>query len=96
MPRRRNPKFEPGTVVVFEPANFNQDWWGKLPEAERIKYYGSLGYGAKKQHLFVYLTEILDADGEPSGHCVLVSLDDQHIETMRHTSDFRAATEEEF
>lgn len=88
--------FEPGTVVVWEPNNFNPDFWNKLPEEDRIKYYGPLGYGREKKKLFVYLTEILDADGDPSGHCVLVSMDDQKIETMRHTDEFRKATEEEF
>lgn len=88
--------FEPGTVVVFEPRNFNQDWWVNLPEADRLRYYGPLGYGAKKPKLFVFLCEILMPDGHPSGHCVLVSMDNQKIETMRHTSDFRRATEEEF
>lgn len=84
-------KFEPGTVVVFEPNNFNPKFWGALPEKERIEYYGPLGYGEEKPHLFVFLCEI-----QNSGHCVLVSLNDQHVETMRHTSDFRKATEEEF
>ena len=84
--------FEPGTVVVFNPAAFNPDFWDKLPEEDRIKYYGSLGYGSDKKKFFVFLTEIKNAPG----HCVLVDLDDGHIETMRHTSDFRQVTEEEF
>jgi hypothetical protein len=60
--------FEPGTVVVFNPDSFNPEFWNKLPEKDRIKYYG----------------------------CILVDLDDGHIETMRHTSDFREVYEEEF
>ena len=88
--------FKPGSVVVFDPTHFNPDFWKNLSEEDRIKYYGSLGYGREKPMLFVYMTEIFNADGNPSGHCVLVSLEDQHIEIMRHTSDFRLATEEEF
>jgi hypothetical protein len=88
--------FEPGTVVVFEPQNFNPEFWNNLPEEDRVRYYGPLGYGAEKKKLFVYMCEILCSDGTPSGHCVLVDMDDQHVETMRHTSDFRKATEEEF
>ncbi len=84
--------FEPGTVVVFEPKNFNSEYWGNLPEKDRLKYYGPLGYGQEKLKLFVFLCEIKNAPG----HCVLVSLDDQVVETMRHTSDFREVTEEEF
>jgi hypothetical protein len=83
--------FEPGTVVVFEPKNFNPEYWDKLPEEERLEYYGPLGYGAERPRLFVFLCEIKNAPG----HCVLVSLDDQTIETMRHTSEFREVTEEE-
>lgn len=85
-------KFKNGTVVVFEPKNFNPEYWNNLSENDRIKYYGALGYGAKKPKFFVYLTSIRNAPG----HCVLVSLDDQKIETMRHDSDFREVEEEEF
>jgi len=88
--------FIPGQVVLFDPSNFNPDFWNNLPEADRIKYYGSLGYGQNKKKLFVWLSAILDHEGNDTGHCVLVDMDDQHIETMRHTSDFRLATDEEF
>lgn len=83
---------KPGTVVIFNPSSFNPDFWNKLPEADRIKYYGSLGYGSNKKKFFVFLTEVKNAPG----HCILVDLDDGHIETMRHTSDFREVEEEEF
>jgi len=85
-------RFEPGTVVIFEPKNFNPDFWNKLPEQDKIKYYGSLGYGSEKPKLFVFLTEIKNAPG----HCVLADLDDGKIEVMRHTSDFREVNEDEF
>lgn len=84
-------KFKKGDVVVFEPKNFKKEYWEKLSEENRIKYYGALGYGSKKLKLFVFLTEIKAAPG----HCVLVALDDQKIETMRHMSDFRKVTEDE-
>jgi hypothetical protein len=86
------PTFEPGTVVVFEPNNFNPSYWNALSEEDRVKYYGALGYGQKKKKFFVFLCEIKNAPG----HCVLVSLDDQKIETMRHTDNFREVDEEEF
>ena len=85
-------EFEPGTVVVFDPTHFNPDFWSGLKEKDKIKHYGSLGYGQEKLHFFTFLCEIKNAPG----HCVLVSLEDQHIETMRHTVDFREVTEEEF
>ena len=84
--------FEPGTVVVFAPENFNPEFWDKLSENDRIKYYGSLGYGLEKKKFFVFLTEIKNAPG----HCVLVDLDDGRIEVMRHSSDFREVNEDEF
>lgn len=84
-------KFKPGDTVVFDPSGFNQDWWNKLSEDERKLYYGVLGYGAVKPHLYTFLCE----HRQQPGHCVLVSMQDQHIEIMRHTTDFRLATEDE-
>lgn len=78
-------------MVVFDPSSFNPEFWARLPEEERIKYYGPLGYGSKKTKLFVYVCEIND-----SGHCLLVDMDTGLNVLMRHTSDFRPATEEEF
>lgn len=83
--------FKPGTVVVFDPAHFNPRFWEGLSEEDRVKYYGPLGYGSEKRKLFVYVCEIND-----SGHCLLVDMDTGLNVLMRHTSDFRAATEEEF
>ena len=89
--KKKTKKFKRGTVVVFEPQNLNQEYWDKLSQKDRKKYYGPLGYGSHKLKLFVFITEIRNAPG----HCVLISLDNQKIETMRHTSDFREVTEEE-
>lgn len=91
MKKKKQKKFKRGTVVVFDPTSFHPDFWDGLIEEERIRYYGPLGYGSEKPKLFVFLTEIMNAPG----HCVLVDMDDGHIEVMRHTSDFREATEEE-
>jgi hypothetical protein len=84
-------QFKLGDVVVFEPKNFNPDFWNNLSEKDRRKYYGPLGYGQKKQKLFVFICEVNSAPG----HCVLVSLDNQKIETMRHVYSFRKATKDE-
>ena len=96
-------EFKNGDVVVWDGQNkLNPDYWNKLPEETRIKYYGDLGYGRDKPKLFVYLAPIMtgidpyDDQRYHSGHCVLVSLDDQKIETMRHDFEFRLATDEEF
>lgn len=83
--------FKPGDTVVFDPQGLNQEWWSKQSEADKLKWYGPLGYGAKKLHLFTFICE----HSPQAGHCVLISMQDQHVETMRHTSDFRLATEEE-
>ena len=93
--------FKPGTVVVFDPESFNPKFWDALSEKDRIKYYGHLGYGRDKPKFFVFLCEISTSDHSfsdhgISDHCVLVSLDDQKIETMVHINDFREVTEEEF
>lgn len=84
-------KIKPGTVVVFDPAHDNPKFWENLKEEDRIRYYGELGYGSQRTKLFVFLCEINN-----SGHCVLVDLDTNKVMTMRHTSDFRPATDDEF
>lgn len=84
-------KFKQGTVVVFDPDHFNPKFWDNLSEQDRLRYYAELGYGSDRLKLFVFLCEINE-----SGHCVLIDMDTNKILTMRHTSDFRAATEEEF
>lgn len=89
MPAKR--QFKPGDTVVFDPNNFNPDYWNKLSEEDRIKYYGPLGYGAKRPHFFTYICE----HQPQGGHCVLISMEDQHVETMRHPEDFRLVTEDE-
>lgn len=88
--------FKPGSVVVFESKTFNQEYWDGLSEADRLKYYGALGYGQAKQKLFVYICTILDANQCLSGHCVLMDMDDQHLESMRHYNNFRLATDDEY
>lgn len=88
----KKPKqFKPGDTLVFDPSNFNPEYWDKLSEADRKKYYGAIGYGDERPHLFTFVCE----HRPQSGHCVLVSILDQHVETMRHTTDFRLATEDE-
>ena len=88
--------FPIGAVVVFEPKNFAKNYWDGETEEEKIKYYGPLGYGQEKKKLFVFMCPIYNADGYDSGHCVLMDMDDQHLESMRHSSNFRLATDEEF
>jgi|SRR3990172_13144543 len=83
--------FTPGTVVIFEPNNFHPVYWQGLSDKDKKKYYGPLGYGRERQLLFVFICEIKNAPG----HCVLLSLEDGHVETMRHTYNFREVTEEE-
>ncbi len=85
-------KFKKGTVVVHDTSTFNQKWWAALPEEKRLEYYGPLGYGSEKPVFFVFLTEIRNAPG----HCVLVNLSNQKVETMRHTDEFREVREDEF
>ena len=90
-------EFKQGEVLIWDPKNFNPDFWNKLSEDHRIKYYSKFGYGSDKLKLFVYLCEILDAETkEDSGQCVLVDMQTQEIITMAHSYEFRKATAEEF
>lgn len=83
--------FLPGDTIVFDPTNFNPEYWDNLSESDRLKYYGDLGYGKEKLTLFTFLCE----HSPQTGHCVLVNMDDQKLETMRHINDFRLVTDEE-
>ncbi len=87
-----NKTFSPGTVVVFEPKNFDPEYWDSLTDVARQELYGHLGYGYKKTKFFVFLCEIVTAPG----HCVLVATDTNKVETMRHISNFREVGEDEF
>lgn len=75
------PKFKLGDAVVFD---------REFPPME-AKYYNPLMFKDGKQRVFIFITEINQAPG----HCVLVPLDGGPVEWMRHTADFRLATEDE-
>lgn len=79
------------TVVWIGPEAFNKDYWDKVPEYDRIKYYGPLGYGSEKPVLFTFVCE----HHPQNGHCMLVNMENQKIETMRHINEFRLAGEDE-
>jgi hypothetical protein len=89
MSRRKS--FKLGDTVVFDPSTFNPEHWDGLSEEDRLKYYGVLGYGRTRPHNYTFICE----HSPQTGHCMLVSMEDQHIETMRHTGNFRLATEDE-
>lgn len=86
---KKQKTFKRGTVVVFDSEKAKSM---NLSEEELIKYYGCLGYGSEKPKFFVYMAPILNAPG----HCVLISLDNQQVETMRHDCDFREVRDDEF
>ena len=78
--------FNPGDTVAFDPDTIN------LSEKLKIKYYSDL-YDFKNNEpiLFTFLCH----HRPQTGHCVLINMDNQKIETMRHTSNFRLVTDEE-
>jgi hypothetical protein len=80
-------KFNSGDVVIFRPGKS----YNELPEGQQFKQYGSLKTPMGDWDKFVYICEI-----NHSGHCVLISLSDKHIEIMRHICDFRLTTEGEW
>lgn len=83
--------FEPGDTIVFEPKTFNPAFW-KMSIDEKKKYYGDLyDFDNNKPYLFTFLCE----HSPQFGHMVIINMDNQKIETMRHIDDFRLATEEE-
>ena len=78
-------------AVVFDVDTFHPPYWDNLTEEDRIEYYGPLGYGDEKLKLFTFICEMRPQ----SGHCVLIDMESGKVETMRHVSDFRLATDDE-
>ena len=86
------PEFKPGDTVVFDPDSFNPDFWNGLSLEQKKRYYGNLyNFEEDKPYLFTFLCY----HSPQVGHCVLVSMEDQHIETMRHPDDFRLVGDDE-
>jgi hypothetical protein len=51
-----------------------------------IKYFKHL-----EDRQFIYLGDIVQSPG----HCILIDMEDGHIEVMHHTDNFRVLTEDE-
>lgn len=83
--------FEIGDTVVFDPDSFDMDYWDTLSEEAKIIFWGELGYGEPTPKLLVFMCEL----SPQSGHCVLMELESGKMHNMRHTDNFRKATEEE-
>jgi hypothetical protein len=85
-------KFKQGDTVVYDFKSLEgTEYWNKLSENKKIEWYGALGYGRDKLLLFTYVCE----HTPQTGHCMLVNMETQKVETMRHTDEFRLAEEGE-
>ena len=83
--------FEPGTVVVFDPESFDEEYWSALSEDQKLTYFGKLGYGSDEPVQFIFLCEIRQAPG----HCVLLPMAGGTPVTMMHTDNFKKVPIEE-
>ena len=85
--------FHLGDCIVWDEKNFNPSFWDGLTEQEKDTYYHSWTRDSKgKRIVFVFITEIIQAPG----HCVVVPMGNGgRVEWMRHTDEFRLATEDE-
>lgn len=87
-----NCPFKPGDTVAFDPTSFNPEYWDNLTLGQKEYYYGDLyDFEHDKPILFTFLCE----HHPQTGHCVLVNMDNQKVETMRHTCDFRLVGDDE-
>ena len=86
-------KFRLGDTVMFDPASFNSEYWNNLSDEDKRKYYGDICNfdNPDKPFLFTFITE----QSPQVGHCVLINMQNQKVETMRHTTNFRLVGEEE-
>lgn len=91
--RRDNKKFKPGDTLIFDPTSFNPDYWNGMTLDQQKRYYGDLYNfeNPEKPFLFTFICEHFPQHG----HCVLVNMDNQKVETMRHISDFRLVKDNE-
>lgn len=86
------PKFKAGDTVAFDPTSFNPDYWNDLSLAQKKRYYGDLyDFDNDKPYLFTFLCY----HSPQVGHCVLINMDNQKVETMRHPDDFRLVGDDE-
>lgn len=78
-----------GDTLVFDIDAVDET----LPEALIRQYYGHLYNldNPDKPYLFTFIAE----HRPQSGHCILINMQNQKIEIMRHIDDFRLITEEE-
>lgn len=81
-----------GDTVFFDPDSFNPEYWNKLSIADKKKYYGDLyDFNNNKPIPFTFLCY----HSPQVGHCVLVNMKNQKVETMRHPDNFRLAEDHE-
>lgn len=85
-----NNMFKLGDTVIFEPDNFNPDFWNALTDYEKIRYYGMYGYGFKLK-LFMYICE----HNPQTSHCTLMDISNGDLYPMCHISNFRLANDDE-
>lgn len=90
--KKKNKQFKLGDSITF---NFKlyKKMLENLSEEEKIKRFGSVGYGRPKNNplVFTYICEHFPQND----HCVLVNMSTKEITIMRHISDYRFATEDE-
>jgi len=85
--------FNLGDTVVFDPESFNQEYWNGESDENKRKYYGDIYNfdNPDKPFLFTFLAE----HWPQLGHCTLVNMQTQQVETMRHMPDFRLVQNDE-
>lgn len=85
-------EFKIGDTVAFDPNSFNPDFWNTLTLDQKKRYYGDLyDFDKNKPYLFTFLCY----HSPQVGHCVLVNMENQKVETMRHPENFRLVGDDE-
>lgn len=82
--------FRMGDTVIFDPSNFNPNFWNSFSEKERIIYYGRYGYGTRLK-LFTFICE----HHPQNGHCILMDIKTGAMYPMCHINDFRLIEDDE-
>ena len=80
--RRKNKNFRLGDTLAFDPNTLPEEY--SLDQKKR--YYGDLyDFDNNKPFLFTFICEHYPQ----FGHCVLINMNNQKVETMRHITNFR-------
>lgn len=93
--------YRAGDTLVFDPESFNPEFWNRLSEEDKYRYYGSRFYhrpddwNNKFETLKPKLMTFICEHHPQQGHCVLMDMSTGQLYPMCHPCNFRLVSDEE-